>query len=329
MFNVNFDVNIFKHEYLFKKPLFIKQGIESRVDSLKEFYEILFTPQLDASRSQTALHPSLVKVQNSTKAVSPEIWCHKFENDVYYRDIAALKKAIELKCSVIFDQYYRYSQQAKELVAFIQKQFNCISGCNAYLSQKGGVAFSIHRDAHHALIFSLSGKKRWKVFNKTQDMLFSYHEVPSNLTDEEIVEDGLYCDVLMCPGDVLYIPIGQFHSVENLTDNALHLTVSMAFRPALSILEDTIKALYTSESLLFSASAKKIINSIHPIHALMGPIDKEILLEQIVNIFDVIKEIIGQDIFIESQNQIYTNDLLKVCHTPTQEFIEELLSYAK
>jgi hypothetical protein len=328
MFFLKFDLDNFKNKFLFKKPGHFKRSFLVPSDILEEFYKILFNPQYDAPSSNEDTYPSLVKIRNATKVVPPEVWGHKVNNS-FYRDANALKKAINLKCSVIFDQYYRYSKQAAEVVAFFQKQFNCIGGCNAYLSQKDGRAFPIHCDAHHVLIFALTGKKRWKIYNQQQAMIQAYHEVDSLHSDEEIVQQGIALDVIMQPGDMLYIPIGQFHNVDNLTNNAFHLTLSMSFRPLLSIIEDAFKEIYTSPHLSLSAESLHTINEVHPLLKKNSPIKKEELLEALARVNDVLKELLTQDSFVENQNKIQSNEILELCYTPTEQFIQELINCSK
>lgn len=265
---------------------------------------------------------------SGAQPVDPSIWTHSFPGDQgKYRDVAALKKAIDLKCSVIFDEYYRYSLEAKELVAFIQEEFNCTSGCNAYLSQKGGTAFSIHRDCHHVLVFALTGEKRWRVYNKIQSMNQAYNRIPSSLTEEEIVASGLYYDVVMKPGDILYIPIGQFHSVENLSNNALHLTISMSFKPLFEIIEDLLSNMYDVKNQSeLTENAVKILNELHPIYYHEKALKTEHLVAGLKQIFELLQEIASQDTFVESQNVIKRNKHLEIFRTPTDQYIEELIT---
>ncbi len=315
----NFNIENFKSSHYLNSPVIFRQGFIPNTSSLKEFYKIILNP-LNGS------HESLVSVLSGTQKVNPSVWSHTFPNDQgQYRDISALRTAIELKSSIVFDEYYRYSQEAKELVVFIQEQFNCFSSCNAYLSQKGGVAFPIHRDGHHVLIFALSGKKKWTVYNEKQDMYQAYNKIESTLTDKEIISSGFFLNEIMEAGDILYIPIGQFHSVENLTDNALHLTVSLHIKPLFTVLEDILLKIYSPESN-FPIEVKDILNQINPIYQHPIPISNNEMLQHINILFDAIKQIVTTDDFIAHQNNIQKNKHLKICVSPTEELIEEMAS---
>jgi ribosomal protein L16 Arg81 hydroxylase len=309
-----------------EKAIFFKNAFIQPSDFLKDFFRILFNPQLGCQSFKAEQDGPLIKIMNGTKLVDPEAWSHKIEGDQgFYRDFQSLKKAISLKCSIVFDQYYRYSPDVQELVAFVQSQFNCVSGCNVYLSQKGGVAFPIHRDAHNVLVFAISGQKRWRIYNKKQDLTRSYHEVHLDMTDEEIYNSGIDQEIVMDPGDLLYIPIGQYHSVENLLDNSCHLTLSLSFKPALSLIEEALKEIYTTADSLLSEPSYLWLNRKHVVYRNKKPLDKEKLLEEIEGLLGVLKEVVSQESFIEKQNEMEKNKILQFCHRPSDEFIEDLL----
>lgn len=324
MLDLNFDLHEFKKTYLFERAAFIPQAFTANNTYLKEFYKILLNPLNGA-------HNDLVRVLNQSEAIAPEIWSHSFPQDNgIYRDISAILKAIELKSSIIFDEYYRYSQDAKELVAFIQQQFNCISACNAYLSQAGGAAYSIHRDCHHVLVFALSGKKRWTVFNKKQVMHHAHHFIEPVDSEEDISNEGVFLDAVMQPGDMLYIPVGQYHCVENLTDNALHLTVSMRFKTLFSILEDALAALLEPEIVTnLSTAARQMLEKVHPLYKSEQPIAEKELIQSTELLCNVIKEVVSSKAFIANQHLVTKNKHLNVFITPTDEFIEEIAECSK
>ena len=330
MYNVLFDIEQFKRFILFQKPFFWRNGFNLPESSLHEFYELLFTPSLGAHPTSHR-HPTLVKIFDRTNPVAPEHWSHSFYGDEgRYRDPEAIKKAIELKCSIVFDQYYRYSQSAATLVSFLQESINCDSGCNAYLSQKNGEAFPIHRDCHHVLIFALSGKKLWRIYNSKQPMWLAQNRVESTLTDEQIIGDGEELTIEMAPGDVLYIPIGQFHQVENLEDHSLHLTVSLNFRSAYTVFEDAVAELNSGalggDGRQLLSETWNLVNKPHPVHTNQKPLTANDLMPELEKIFDQLRAIARQTRFVEQQNSVQRNKQLQALPCPSKSFIDEILN---
>lgn len=330
MISLNCDLLEFKETILFKKPAIIRQAFSPSTKNIEEFYRILLNPVAGAHGSGD-FHHSLIKILHQTQPVDPNVWSHRFSGDAgYYRDINALKKAIQLKCSVVFDQYYRYSIQAKQLVAFIQEFFNCKSGCNAYLSQKDGAAFPVHCDAHHVLVFSLHGAKRWKVYNTIQEMYQAYNDLDAPYSREDIENSGLLINEILYPGDILYIPIGQFHAVENLENNSLHWAISMSYKPLYTMLDDVLLTILSSSSPLdFSDKVKEILNEVHPFCLANHPLslgDMRIAANKFKTLFD---EIFQDENFLKMQNQPDRNKHLDMLVEPSQELIQELIECSK
>lgn len=81
-------------------------------------------------------------------------------------------------------------------------------------------AFGKHWDEHDALIIQLDGKKHWKIYGKADNNAVSRKYSKGN-------SDELLSEFVMEKGDILYIPMGQVHSVETEDDISLHATVGI------------------------------------------------------------------------------------------------------
>lgn len=328
MLKLQFDLNKFSKTSLFKHPVLIKQGFKVGDCSsyLREFYELLLNP-LHGAHAAFSEHKSLVKIYHDSEKLNPSVWSHQFEGDEgLYRDASAILKAIDLKASVVFDEYYRYSQCAKELACFFQEQFKCSAGCNAYLSQKGGKAFKRHRDCHHVFIFAVSGKKRWKVYNARQEPYQAYAWLPSDQTDEAIEAQGLAYDEVMLPGDILYIPMGHFHQVTNLSDNALHYTISCNFRPTYTMLDDILNLINEADfQSEIPREVREILNQVHPMH-LKNEVDTTDVSDALKKLSKLIDILSTSTKFLELQNKPKQNKRLKVFTSPNKKLIEDIVS---
>lgn len=309
-------------------PVYLAKAFQAPENALKEFYQLLFNPLNGSHKSFTSGH-TLVKVMNHTQMLHPNIYAHQFHGDQgYYRDTHAIKKAIEQKCSIVFDEYYRYSKTAKELTKLIQAYFNCNSGCNAYLSQQGGIAFPIHRDTHHVLVFSIAGKKKWTVYNTKQQSRLAYAKEPGEESDEIIKSSGHIMEQICEPGSLLYIPIGQYHSVENLSNNALHLTVSMSFKPQISVLNTIYNALYdTQYNHCFSEKTRAFLNSTN--FTFNKKTDPKAVTTILQGIQLATKELIKQPEFMDKLNTKKQNKHLLAFSEISDEIIQEMVDCSK
>ena len=113
---------------------------------------------------------------------------------------------------------------------------------NAYLTPACSHAVAAHADDRDVLVLQILGKKRWKVYKSVPvEYPFDKEQVGKhgNAVDSSVFEGGLCFDgddVVLNPGDVLYLPRGYVHeaTTENSSDvlsendPSFHITVAIA-----------------------------------------------------------------------------------------------------
>ena len=98
---------------------------------------------------------------------------------------------------------------------------------NAYYSPQGGiVGLGSHFDIQEIFILHIAGSKTWRL----------HHEVCQNPikkvefnkpSEERRPETNTFTDITMKPGDVLYLPRGQWHYPMPTDEHSLHLTITI------------------------------------------------------------------------------------------------------
>ena len=322
----NFDAEMLKEAHLHKSSAYFENAFEPSPKYLEDFLETLLDPQQGAYGAFPN-QASLVRIFNQKSSVDPRSWSHSFPGDrAYYRDIGSVMEAIKLKSSIVFEQYYRYHDYVKDTVAWIESYFKCNSGCNAYLSQRDGVAFPTHRDTHHVLVFALSGIKKWNIYKMKQDYILAHHKIDPVFSEDEIHQYGIESELVMNSGDILYIPIGQFHSVQNLSNNAFHLTFAMSFKPMLSIVENLLQFIYSNDrENQIPEGALELLNQIHPVHLEDDNPAEEQLISSVALLFDAFKILLKNPQIIKKEAEIPSNYHLKALAKGSKELIRELL----
>ncbi|EEC45501.1 predicted protein, partial [Phaeodactylum tricornutum CCAP 1055/1] len=125
---------------------------------------------------------------------------------------------------------HKHSDSTHGLLSLLESEWTCMIGANAYLTPpSGSQGFAPHYDDIEAFCLQLEGKKRWKVYAPLQKSerlprTSSEDYVEADLRD---VEPAL--DVVLKPGDVLYMPRGWIHqacTIDGTDGYSLHLTVS-------------------------------------------------------------------------------------------------------
>lgn len=95
---------------------------------------------------------------------------------------------------------------------------------NAYFSSGGAGSFGAHWDTHDVVVLQLVGRKRWQVSPPTFPL-----PLPGQTSTRsgQAAPPGAALDVLLEPGDALYLPRGWWHDVTPLPEPSLHLSVGI------------------------------------------------------------------------------------------------------
>jgi len=198
-----------------KKPKLIKRKNDRQyfkhTFSTKSFDEILrnqnvqFTKNLDV----TSYTDGKRETHNPEgRAYAPVVW------DFYNNG-----------CSLRMLNPQTFDNQVWKLCATLQDYMGSFVGTNMYLTPPGTQGFAPHYDDVEVFIMQLEGKKRWRLYHprNSQETLPRYSS--QNFQQNEIGKPIM--DVILEPGDLLYMPRGTIHQGNCLEEaHSLHLTVS-------------------------------------------------------------------------------------------------------
>jgi ribosomal protein L16 Arg81 hydroxylase len=99
---------------------------------------------------------------------------------------------------------------------------------NLYCSWRERQAFPSHFDTHDVFALQIAGQKRWTAYRGRFDQPIAH---PTFNTLGQAYHEQAKGDVLMAveltPGDVLYLPRGQYHDALATGDNSIHLAVGV------------------------------------------------------------------------------------------------------
>lgn len=126
-----------------------------------------------------------------------------------------------------------HSNSIHALLHLLELEWGCMVGANAYLTPPGSSqGFAPHYDDIEAFCLQLEGKKRWKVYPPIHKAETLPRKSSPDYTEEDLKGIEPVMDVVLSPGDVLYMPRGWIHQACTLPDgqredgHSLHLTVS-------------------------------------------------------------------------------------------------------
>jgi lysine-specific demethylase/histidyl-hydroxylase NO66 len=131
-------------------------------------------------------------------------------------------------CSVRLLHPQRASAPLWRLLAGLEARLGAAAGCNVYLTPAGTQGFAPHFDDIDAFVLQAEGAKRWRLFAPGPGLAAGWPLPRYPSRDLARAELGAcILDVVLCPGDLLYMPRGTIHEAEALPgEHSLHLTVS-------------------------------------------------------------------------------------------------------
>ncbi|CAL5225676.1 g8539 [Coccomyxa viridis] len=119
----------------------------------------------------------------------------------------------------------RYFPHLAHRMALLEQVFGTCVGCNAYLTPPDSQGFAPHWDDIDAFILQLEGSKRWRIakhWHKQENYLARYSS-----PDLASCDFSEWDDILLQPGDMLYMPRGVIHQAQAESGmSSLHLTIS-------------------------------------------------------------------------------------------------------
>ena len=99
---------------------------------------------------------------------------------------------------------------------------------NAYITPPENRGFAAHYDVHDVFVLQAAGHKRWHIhepviLNPLPDQPWQQHAaaVAARAAEQPLI------DVVLEPGDALYLPRGYLHSADALGELSIHLTVGV------------------------------------------------------------------------------------------------------
>jgi len=135
---------------------------------------------------------------------SKKVW--KYVGEVQNKAFVA--QHVNDGCTLVIPNYGFRNKYTNELLYTLEKIFNIHGAIHVYCGLVGGKSFSIHDDYPANFIIQAEGETRWKVFNNRISYLYGTGRMNGKLKEDML---DVAIDVVLKPGDALYIPARTFH----------------------------------------------------------------------------------------------------------------------
>jgi len=217
-----FDAAEFKSQYFDKRPLHIKAEGRTQPNPLpwQRFNECL---GLTAFWNEDTL-----KVFYRNRLALRENYCDVTgvgPDQKAPADPRKVQALLGFGASLVANQIQRVSPEVDGIVQLLQREFAASAGANVYCSFQRVQAFNTHYDLHDVFALQAEGEKLWRIYEARADNPLSPLPPGDEAENWLIATRGkVIAEVLMKPGDLLYLPRGQYHDAVTGADASLHVT---------------------------------------------------------------------------------------------------------
>jgi hypothetical protein len=110
--------------------------------------------------------------------------------------------------TLIIMNYGFYSKKTMELCKIFENMYQVNAAIHVYCGLNDAKSFTIHDDYPCNFIVQIEGETRWKVFNNRISYMYKTGTMNGKLNETDL---DLAIDVVLQPGDALYIPSRTYH----------------------------------------------------------------------------------------------------------------------
>ncbi len=136
-------------------------------------------------------------------------------------DVARALAEFEAGATIVLQALHHTHPPVASFCRALEAELGQAVQANAYLTPRGSQGLPVHHDTHDVFCLQLAGDKRWLVYEPALELpLRDQRYTPELGRPGEPV-----LDLVLRPGDTLYLPRGWLHEALTSGSDSLHLTV--------------------------------------------------------------------------------------------------------
>ncbi len=223
-------------DYYGKKALHIKGGA-------RKFENVMSWEILQSILNQTVAWTSKsLNMVLDNDVVAEEAYCEPVTNrdgfDVLQPNANKVMALLRRGASLVTNDIDSLSPVMSGVSAAIENQLAGKVQANLYCSRKQRQAFGSHFDTHDVFAIHVAGEKLWNLYETRMDDPVAHPKFKSFGQDWHDKNRGPVAEqVPMLPGDLLYIPRGQYHDAMATSDGTIHVSFGVSHVIGLDVIE--------------------------------------------------------------------------------------------
>ena len=144
-------------------------------------------------------------------------------------DVDKVQRLVSKGASIILNDIEKHNTNLLKISDELQRLTQGRCQGNLYFSMASHKAFGPHFDLHDVFAFHFEGEKVWNIYENIEDSPIN-HPVFKISSEERIKRAGKLVDqVTLRPGDLLYIPRGQYHDALASKNGAIHVAFGLTY----------------------------------------------------------------------------------------------------
>ena len=209
-------------EFHHRKPLHVS-------GSADKFASVMSWRALNRMLEMDVWTPQSMKLFVDAQQVAPGAYCQRTVNrnqrQVMQPDADMVVELARRGASFLLNEIESLHPGVLSVVDTLQDRLGAKCSANLYCSWKERRAFDSHFDRHDAYVLQIYGSKRWCIYEGRADNPIE-HELFTNVLQVEYdrMKGGVAQELEMRPGDILYLPRGQFHDALASSEVSVHVT---------------------------------------------------------------------------------------------------------
>jgi len=170
------------------------------------------------------------------RRIGPEHYCdtvNTLDGEMRRVNPRKVRTFLSMGASLVANAVETLTPELRRTAGVLEQALLGLTSANIYCSFGGRRAFNSHYDSHEVFAFHTEGEKVWRIYEGRADNPIAgppdHPEVQQQLDRQK---GRILREVTMRPGDLLYIPRGQFHDALASSQASLHVTFSVEPRTA-------------------------------------------------------------------------------------------------
>jgi len=217
-----FDPEVFFRDYYGRKPLHIRGGAD-------KFREVMSWSILDGLVNRTSIwSQTSLKLVLDTKPLAASSYCISAMGrdgvTVMQPSAPLVNDWLAKGASLVLNDIDALTPGLVSVARVLEDGLDTKVQANLYCSWKAHKAFLSHMDTHDVFAVHVEGRKQWLVYEGRAEHPIN-HPMFKGMPQEAIdkAKGKVLMDIVMEPGDLLYIPRGQYHDALAESGGTVHI----------------------------------------------------------------------------------------------------------